>query len=119
MFEPAQDSRPRADVRIPRLARIRQRRPVSRRPRVVFDVVAVVEEEPIVEPTVMADRAARVHPPQSTSSCPSTLRSPSALACGVISSATEDGPPHCLCYGGRVLEAALKVAQPQPQQPAR
>src|SRR5688572_4912396 len=76
MFEPPQHGRPRAGVRLPRLGRVWQRRPVPRRPRVVLAMVAVVEEEPIVKPAVVTDRAARV------------------------------------------LETALQLAEPQPQQPA-
>src|SRR5258706_1520330 len=59
-LEPAQDSGPPAYVRLGRFPRVRQRCPVSRRPGVMFDVIAVIEEEPIVKPAVVAHRATRM-----------------------------------------------------------
>src|SRR5882672_3053202 len=59
-FQPTQNSGPSADLLIRCLPRVRQRGPVSRGASVMLAVIAVVEKEPIVEPTVVAHGAARV-----------------------------------------------------------
>src|SRR4030095_2708094 len=56
-FHPAQYSRPLANIRFGCLPSLRQCSPVAAWSSVMFDVVAIVEEDPIVESTVVTHRA--------------------------------------------------------------